>query len=1029
VRLIAEAEDFAVTHGAWRVVPYRENYFASTFAITFLSRMACLGAPAQVAQDAVAEERISVPVDGEFQVLARYEQPFDFSAEFTLEIEQSGHTLLSQPFGRLQDPKIWAFNKHQRVPMERYWWGSTENIVWQQAGPVRLARGEARLRLIARAQLENGVQRVKAAERHVDAIVLTNDLAGLEAQKKAAYLELDGWLVQDGDLYVRFTNPADGRGPLLPLVEPFNQGQHSPYYVHVRDWPTTRVLKSGRLPSREDYALAGPHSDAVKPGLVGPLLDPSRFSAIPAAEYLGPGETSAWVPLGQALDALNDSLWLPRAIYLNAAKNDRAIDLVAEFAVPDGKGGLRSIRTLRLQGTPEALSPIALEIPGNVRTRPVIRSALEALQGLNAEVAKWTTPSPAPRRFPIYGLLDFSGALANPGPIGEQATRLALALGDDTMTPASGPWAAKLGVPERRTGIVTHWHLGQVEKGYAAADKDGRARSIGIVSYGDEIRIEARTPAAGDETAFKTWLAARGVSGPSAAHLTDDPADPWFYYGRLWGYETQMATYADATRFLESKLGPGVLTGINYSPHANYLVSDLQWVRPFKVGALKLPWSEDYAWQIPEFSPQVTGYLVSALRAGSKYHDLPILMYVMPHSPGNTPRDFRLSFYAAVAHGARMIHYFCATPLAVGQTENYIATDDLAMWRAVFDTTHDAGGFEDYVVDSRVRPARVGLLLSSVDEIRTGDANDKGGIHNQERKAVYYALRHAQVAVDFVSEDDVIEGRAKGLDLIYVTQQFLHSKAVEALTRWVDAGGTLVALAGGGFLDEFGRNDPASHALYGVAEQQFLKDPALPMVLAKQDLPGLKPLDEASWGDVSAPVLVWKQGLRPSDGKVLGTFHDGKPAVIEKAHGKGRAVLFGFFPGMAYLKSGLPLRPVDRGATDAGFNHFLPTAMDAGLRRALVDAFLPSDFVRPVETSQPLVEATLLETPALHRLAVPLMNYTGAALPALRVTLRGLGAIRSVRSLAHGALQAQSRDGAVLITLPLDVADMLLVDR
>ena len=63
IRLLAEAEDFQVEKGPWKTVPYRENYYASTFAITFLSRMACLGAPAQVDKDreAVATQKISLP--------------------------------------------------------------------------------------------------------------------------------------------------------------------------------------------------------------------------------------------------------------------------------------------------------------------------------------------------------------------------------------------------------------------------------------------------------------------------------------------------------------------------------------------------------------------------------------------------------------------------------------------------------------------------------------------------------------------------------------------------------------------------------------------------------------------------------------------------------------------------------------------------------------------------------------------------------------------------------------------------------
>src|SRR6478672_438731 len=86
IRLLAEAEDFQVEQGPWKVVPFRENYYASTFAITFLSRMACLGAPPQADKDkpAIAAQKINLPAAGEFHVLARYEQPYNFSVEFTV---------------------------------------------------------------------------------------------------------------------------------------------------------------------------------------------------------------------------------------------------------------------------------------------------------------------------------------------------------------------------------------------------------------------------------------------------------------------------------------------------------------------------------------------------------------------------------------------------------------------------------------------------------------------------------------------------------------------------------------------------------------------------------------------------------------------------------------------------------------------------------------------------------------------------------------------------------------------------------
>src|SRR4029077_10498449 len=123
----------------------------------------------------------------------------------------------------------------------------------------------------------------------------------------------------------------------------------------------------------------------------------------------------------------------------------------------------------------------------------------------------------------------------------------------------------------------------------------------------------------------------------------------------------------------------------------------------------------------------------------------------------------------------------------------------------------------------------------------------------------------------FLSEDDVTEGRAKDYRVIYVTQQWMHSKAALALTKWVQDGGTLVALGGGGFLDEFGKPNPAVAALYGVKGQRLTADPQLVSgyllhentpFLPKQDLPPYRPIDEVRWGHgdnavSGVPVVVW----------------------------------------------------------------------------------------------------------------------------------------------------------------------------
>ena len=339
----------------------------------------------------------------------------------------------------------------------------------------------------------------------------------------------------------------------------------------------------------------------------------------------------------------------------------------------------------------------------------------------------------------------------------------------------------------------------------------------------------------------------------------------------------------------------------------------------------------------------------------------------------------------------------------------------------------------------------MGLLLSSVDDLLTGARNNTLALHNNERKAIYYALRHAQVPVDMITEDDVIDGLAKDYRLIYVTQKYLLGKAGAALRQWVEAGGTVVALCGGGFLDEFQRPNPAANELYGVREQTVMTDPDLVSryllksnvpFLTKQDLPLYEPIDRVTWtsgaSTQTAPVIAWRQALTPSDGTVLGTFSDGTAAVVEKRHGRGRAVLFGFLPGQAYLKSGLPARPADRSSVNDGFNHFLPTGMDAGLRVGLVDTWLPPDVQEPVTCSVPLVETTVIDTPSPGkpgRLAVPLLNYSGTPIDRLRVTINGLKQPARIRAVSVGELTWSAEDGAVTVELALPVADMLLIDR
>jgi hypothetical protein len=89
-----------------------------------------------------------------------------------------------------------------------------------------------------------------------------------------------------------------------------------------------------------------------------------------------------------------------------------------------------------------------------------------------------------------------------------------------------------------------------------------------------------------------------------------------------------IARYKAITDTIKSIL-PRALVGANYSPtgyaigpadgqsycHA-YLGIVYQWIELFRKGGMTMPWSEDWTWQTPLASQQVTGLMVDALRAG-----------------------------------------------------------------------------------------------------------------------------------------------------------------------------------------------------------------------------------------------------------------------------------------------------------------------------------------------------------------------------------------------------------------------------
>jgi len=106
--IICEAEDFRVLRGGWKRQRYGENYYVGTFADTFLSRKAFLGAPEQC-KPSTASLRVEIPARGRYLALVRYEAAYRFETQFRLVIEQSGSKKFDRLYGARDNIKIWPF--------------------------------------------------------------------------------------------------------------------------------------------------------------------------------------------------------------------------------------------------------------------------------------------------------------------------------------------------------------------------------------------------------------------------------------------------------------------------------------------------------------------------------------------------------------------------------------------------------------------------------------------------------------------------------------------------------------------------------------------------------------------------------------------------------------------------------------------------------------------------------------------------------------------------------------------------------
>lgn len=968
--IVAEAEEFQpVESGAWRPGDWGENYYAATMSNTFLSRKAFLGAPEQCDRSEAAIT-VRVPRAGKYLALVRYEAAYRFETQFGLRIEQNGQARLQRLYGARKNPKVWPFE--QRIIAEGG--RAVENVVWEgHDAVVDLEAGLATITLIADRQPE------PAARRNVDLVMLTTDHEQVKTRiEQEGHLPLDGMLTQAGDVYVKLHNA--GTVALTVNVGPGTE--HSPYWVHIRHWKPVTIETAA-------------------------------------------GQSSDWTEVGSVLDSLNDGRWGISAV---AATTGTPLDYRLEFGLRNAAGVIESIGTFEARA-----GQLLLAYDANTRYSRRIRRYDVVLYDLLDYLKAHPVAGAPPQRTIVY-------AFAFEPRLGDDRYAAAVAefvkLMGITVTGTAGNPA--LTVPSGYVDVRGELGAG-LDRALEGLKAGGLADKIRTVSVGDEIDL--KTPPAQDHEGFRVWARAQGLepsdvvasAGPdwSKVRYNSDPglakSDPRaYYYARLYAHAYGIADLKAQTDKIKRAL-PHADAGANFMPANSYLGTAHKYITTFRRGGLTMPWGEDYAWQIPLGTQQVSFLQMDLFRAGTRYRpEQGMHFYVMPHWPGNTVKSWRRMWYGALGHGMKIANLFELRPVQAASSENHVSLP--AMYREIRRSIYELASFEDIVQDGRIRGGNAALWYSE-----TGDAwEDHADPYGSAKRLLYAAITHQQLALDVVDEEDALEGTLGGYRVLYLADAHVSDAASRAIADWVRRGGHLFASARAGMFDQFDRPNEILRELLGVEPHGFDTPADSQVGLDKRNLPFAKVFDTVTWkspgGPVAIPVVGARGPFSVKGSRVTGTFADGSPAVSVREVGRGTATYAGFLPGLSYFKPALPLRPEDRGTTDGSMAHFVPTRFDRGAH-ALIGS--PArDVPRDVERSHHLVQATIIESP--HGLAIPLVNWSGAPIKGLRVRLAakdlGTGAI----SLAGGGKVELVRnrrgpEGRAELRLDLDVADALIL--
>jgi hypothetical protein len=564
-----------------------------------------------------------------------------------------------------------------------------------------------------------------------------------------------------------------------------------------------------------------------------------------------------------------------------------------------------------------------------------------------------------------------------------------------------------------------------------------------------------------EPTAFgkKTWdevipfAAWKEGAAADAALSFEKPEDAVNFY-----YSTRFLTYSTA-RFYEPASKELLKSGIHVSPLMGPTPTwdghSLDYFEFYDVTP-----STAITWETSNRDGRVwqwESYLATITQNISQRHDLPVHVYVKPHRGAPTQRLF-----AVLSRGVKSICWYCYGPPYM-KGDEFTAPDNEPLMLEVGEAVRMVAEAESiaYGAERVPKQAEVALVYPRTPfNLRRGAGSTN---HFQDAKWVYLALVHEQAPVDVIGEAMIEEGGLKGRKALYLVGSHLRRKSAEIVRDWVKSGGTLWTDIEGLSRDEFDQISETGQELTGQKNRAIelwgadsgYKATRIEPFVGQNKQPyrapefasitlrgmGVLPMDnhgqdaratsenKSPAGNVTA--AVGREILLSDGAEILGTFADGKPALIRRKVGAGQVFVVGTFAGLAYSEK---VRRAD---------YDMARDLEAPSRRLIAFAALEAGVNRPAIASDPLVETALVRNGKDAALYLMNWRYRGETsqgakgrpsprdvrVPAanVRIALPPLRQVAAVQSAGGNRINlVQGQNGLSVVIEQLDAGDILL---